>query len=147
MKRDDYKFFREFQTRWEDNDQYGHVNNVKYHSYFDSTINMFQIEVGQWDPLNDNLHFYVVNSNCDFYQSLKFPEKVSVGLGIQKMGNTSIAYRLSVFSESKQKADSALSASTTMIFVVIDKTTGKPAAIPEAIRARFSDYMLSQSDK
>ncbi|KAI4581076.1 hypothetical protein MJG53_010618 [Ovis ammon polii x Ovis aries] len=38
-----YGYFLPIQTRWQDNDQYGHVNNVVYYSYFDTIINQYLI--------------------------------------------------------------------------------------------------------
>ncbi len=39
-----YKVFRAIGTRWEDNDIYGHVNNVVYYSWFDTAVNGYLIE-------------------------------------------------------------------------------------------------------
>ena len=39
VTRDDFPYVLEIQTRWADNDVYGHVNNVVYYSYFDTLIN------------------------------------------------------------------------------------------------------------
>ncbi|XP_063140660.1 uncharacterized protein LOC691083 isoform X2 [Rattus norvegicus] len=36
-----YRYFLPIQTRWQDNDQYGHVNNAVYYSYFDTIINHY----------------------------------------------------------------------------------------------------------
>ena len=33
-----YAAFRPITTRWMDNDVYGHVNNVVYYSFFDTTV-------------------------------------------------------------------------------------------------------------
>ncbi|EPQ11947.1 hypothetical protein D623_10028751 [Myotis brandtii] len=38
-----YGYFLPIQTRWQDNDQYGHVNNAVYYSYFDTIINHYLI--------------------------------------------------------------------------------------------------------
>ena len=44
--RDRYPHFLSIQTRWSDNDIYGHVNNVTYYSYFDTVLNCFLIDQG-----------------------------------------------------------------------------------------------------
>ena len=36
--RDNFKHFLTIPTRWSDNDQYGHVNNAKYLTFFESVI-------------------------------------------------------------------------------------------------------------
>jgi len=46
----DYPHRTTIQTRWKDNDVYGHVNNVEYHSYVDTVINEYLIVSGGLDP-------------------------------------------------------------------------------------------------
>ena len=43
-QREHYTFFLPIQTRWADNDLYGHVNNVTYYSYFDTASNALLIQ-------------------------------------------------------------------------------------------------------
>ena len=49
--RDQFKFFLPIQTRWADNDIYGHVNNVTYYSYFDTAANSLLIQKTHFDIL------------------------------------------------------------------------------------------------
>ena len=51
--REDYKRFYPITTRWMDNDFFGHINNVNYYSFFDTTINRFLIETGH-GPIKDD---------------------------------------------------------------------------------------------
>ena len=44
-----FKVFRRIDTRWMDNDVYGHVNNVVYYSWFDTAVNAHLIEQGALD--------------------------------------------------------------------------------------------------
>ena len=37
--RSDYSIFYALESRWADNDIYGHINNVAYYAYFDSVVN------------------------------------------------------------------------------------------------------------
>ena len=48
-RRDEFRVLREITTRWMDNDQYGHVNNVVYYSYFDTAVNGYLIEASGCD--------------------------------------------------------------------------------------------------
>ena len=49
LRRDDFPVLRTISTRWEDEDVYGHVNNVTYYSYFDTAVNRYLIEAGVLD--------------------------------------------------------------------------------------------------
>ena len=41
-----FKWFIDLQSRWEDNDAYGHINNVVYYSWFDTAVNRFLVDNG-----------------------------------------------------------------------------------------------------
>ncbi|SVE35247.1 uncharacterized protein METZ01_LOCUS488101, partial [marine metagenome] len=45
-QRADYQYFDQVETRWNDNDIYGHMNNVVYYEMFDSVINRYLITEG-----------------------------------------------------------------------------------------------------
>lgn len=138
MKKSDYRFLREEQVRWEDNDMFGHVNNVKYYSYFDSAVNNFQMAVGGWDPIKGDVRFYVATNQCDYYQSLKFPQSLEVGVAIQKLGNSSITYNISIFADGSDDP----SATATAVYVTVDSKTEKPMPIPETLRDAFSAHQI-----
>ena len=92
------------QTRWMDNDIYGHVNNVTYYSYFDTVVNSFLINEGGFDPHGDTVIGVAVETMCAFKKSIAFPEPIEAGLRVGKLGNTSVRYeedvRLSVVQDS-----------------------------------------------
>jgi len=61
----DYAIFYSLESRWADNDIYGHINNVAYYAYFDSVVNRFLIEHGNLNPASDSVVGYVVHSSAD----------------------------------------------------------------------------------
>ncbi len=89
MNRQDFTVFYPVYTRWMDNDVYGHVNNVTYYSYFDSTINRYLIEHGGLDIHSSKIVGYVVSSSCQFRRPVAYPDSISVGLRVSKLGNSS----------------------------------------------------------
>ena len=91
-ERKDYKCFYPISTRWMDNDVYGHINNVTYYSYFDSTVNKYLIENTDLDITNSKIVGYVVNSSCNYLSSLSFPDEIEAGLRVNKIGNSSVTY-------------------------------------------------------
>ena len=86
--REQFKFFLPIQTRWADNDIYGHVNNVTYYSYFDTAANSLLIQKTGFNIHNSEIIGLVVDSACSFLQELSFPEMVEVGVAIGKIGNS-----------------------------------------------------------
>ncbi|MDY7025254.1 MAG: thioesterase family protein [Pseudomonadota bacterium] len=138
MNRSHFKYNTTFKARWEDIDQYGHVNNIKFYSYVDSAINEFQTGVGQWDPKNSGMRFYAVTNECHFYQSIKFAETLTVGLGIEKLGNSSAIFTSAIFvGESEEPA-----AKCRSVMVAVDAQSERPMALPEATRKAYQDYIL-----
>lgn len=131
MERTDFQVFYPISTRWMDNDVYGHVNNVTYYSYFDSTINRYLIEEGGLDIHAATVVGFVVSSNCQFRKPLAYPEAIEAGLRVAKTGNSSVTYELGIFKE----GDNEASAHGQVVHVFVDQETNKPTAIPDRIRA------------
>lgn len=101
--RDQYAFIFPIQTRWADNDIYGHVNNVTYYSYFDTAANALLIQKADFDIHQSPIIGLVVNSSCDFFQELTYPEIIEVGVAISKIGNASLTYDLAILNKDNPK--------------------------------------------
>ena len=129
--RDRYPHFLSIQTRWSDNDIYGHVNNVTYYSYFDTVVNCFLIDQGGLDIETDSVIGMAVETMCKFNKPLAYPEVLEVGLRVGKLGNSSVRYEIGIFQEGAAEA----AAMGHFVHVFVDRATGKPALIPDAIRS------------
>lgn len=128
--RQHYAFFMSINTRWMDNDHYGHVNNVTYYSYFDTIVNSFLIERAKLNIHEDKIVGFVVASSCDYYTPISFPERVEAALRINKLGNKSVEYGVAIFKEDQSRA--CASGSFTHVFV--DRDSGRSTSIPSQIR-------------
>ena len=129
--RDRYPHFLSIQTRWSDNDIYGHVNNVTYYSYFDTVVNCFLIDQGGLDIETDSVIGVAVETMCKFDKPLAYPEVLEAGLRVGKLGNSSVRYEIGIFQEGAAEA----AAMGHFVHVFVDRATGKPAPIPDAIRS------------
>lgn len=98
-KRDAYKYFLPLQTRWSDNDQYGHVNNVIYYSYFDTVVNHYLIQCCGLDTnlKNSSIVGYMVDTGCTFRKPLSFPDNILAGMKVQRLGQSSVTYQVAIF--------------------------------------------------
>jgi acyl-CoA thioester hydrolase len=130
-RRADFPWFRTLQTRWMDNDLYGHVNNVLYYSYFDTLIAHFLMEEGGIDPWHGDVLDIAVETGCRFHRSFKFPEPIEAGLRVTRVGNSSVRWEIGLFHEG---ADAA-SADGHFVHVFCDRATSRPIPIPDRIRA------------
>ncbi|WP_421706028.1 acyl-CoA thioesterase [Alloalcanivorax xenomutans] len=127
--RDAFGYLCPLDTRWSDNDLYGHVNNVTYYSYFDSTINRYLIEQGGLDIHQGDVIAYVVSSGCEYFEAAAYPDSLAVGMRVDKLGNSSVRYGLAVFG-----AEGAAKALGHVVHVFVNRESGRPVPIPEPLR-------------
>jgi len=92
-----YRHFLPIQTRWSDNDAYGHVNNVVYYSWFDTVVNEYLIATGALDIQSSPVVGLVVETQCNYFSELAFPQRVDAGLRVARAGTSSVRYELALF--------------------------------------------------
>jgi acyl-CoA thioester hydrolase len=124
--RKDFPFIAEVQTRWDDNDVYGHVNNVIYYAYFDTVINRYLIDHGL--DIHGPAIGVCVESGCRYLRELAFPERVEAGLRVVSLGKSSVRYEIGIFRGEE------LCALGHFVHVFVDRESRKPVTIPQRIR-------------
>jgi acyl-CoA thioester hydrolase len=130
-KKSAYKHFLPLQTRWSDNDVYGHVNNVAYYGYFDTIVNEYLIGAGALDIHNGAVIGLVVETGCKYFAPLEFPQKLEGGLRVAKIGNSSVRYELAIFKAGEETP----AAEGHFVHVYVDRKTRRPATLPAALRS------------
>ncbi|MGE0582167.1 MAG: acyl-CoA thioesterase [Steroidobacteraceae bacterium] len=133
--------FRAIATRWMDNDHYGHVNNVAYYSYFDTAVNGWLIETCGVDIRTLPAIGLVVETGCRYFRPLSFPDSLEVGLAIERLGASSIAYRLAIF----RHGDDEAAAAGRFVHVYVDAKSRRPTEVPAAIRSAANALLLARS--
>ncbi|MHA4852612.1 acyl-CoA thioesterase [Rhodococcus sp. MSC1_016] len=128
-------------TRWEDNDHYGHVNNVTYYSYFDTAVNGWLMATTGLDIRTLPAIGVVAETRCTYVRELTFPDLLQVGVKIEKLGNRSIVYSLAIFRVSG--AESTLAAVGRFVHVYVDAQTRTPVTIPPEIRAAAAQLVMT----
>ncbi|PWS36634.1 thioesterase [Falsiroseomonas bella] len=129
--RADYRFFLEIPTRWMDNDVYRHVNNVTYYSWFDTVVARFLLGSGAINLTDSPVIGVVVETLCRYHAPIAFPETVTAGLRVERLGNTSIRYGIAIFREDEDSA----SAEGHFVHVYVDRATQtKPQPLPDRLR-------------
>jgi acyl-CoA thioester hydrolase len=129
--RADYRFFLEIPTRWMDNDVYRHVNNVTYYSWFDTVVARFLLGSGAINLTDSPVIGVVVETLCRYHAPIAFPDTVTAGLRVERLGNTSIRYGIAIFRENEEIA----SAEGYFVHVYVDRATQtKPQPLPAPLR-------------
>ena len=120
--RSDYNHFSKMSTRWNDNDIYGHLNNVIYYELFDTAVNKWLIKNNLIDIKNGNNIGLIVQSGCNYFSSFKYPEDIEAGIRVTKIGNSSVRYEVGLFKSN----DDLASADGFFIHVYVDRVSNKP---------------------
>jgi acyl-CoA thioester hydrolase len=126
-----YKAFRGITTRWMDNDAYGHVNNVVYYSWFDTVVNAHLIEQGALDIHHGETIGLVVETHCNYFSSIAFPQVVDAGLRVAHMGKSSVRYEVGLFAQ----GEPLTAARGHFIHVYVDRATRRPVQLPDKLKA------------
>ncbi len=130
--RDTYARFVPLTTRWMDNDAYGHLNNVVYYSLFDTAVNSLLIEAGALDIHAGPVIGLVVETHCNFFESLAFPQRIEAGVRVAQQGRSSVRYEIGLFAEGA----ATCAARGHFVHVYVDRDSRRPvAALPDAYLA------------
>ncbi len=128
--RTSYRHWQQIQTRWSDNDVYGHVNNTIHYQWFDTVVNAWLIAQGLIGGLPGEPIGLVVETGCRYARPLSFPETVEVGLALDRLGESSVTYRLGVFAKGCDEA----AAQGHFTHVCVDPDSRRPMPLPSAWR-------------
>ena len=138
FSRSAFRVFRSIPTRWADNDMYGHVNNVVYYGWFDTAVNALLIERGALDIHHGDIIGFVVETGCNYFAPLAFPQTVEAGVRVAHVGSSSVRYEIALFAEG---ADTA-AAQGHFIHVYVDRTTQRPVKLPPALQAVAGELLV-----
>ncbi|XP_031227104.1 uncharacterized protein LOC116090595 isoform X2 [Mastomys coucha] len=161
-----YGYFLPIQTRWQDNDQYGHVNNAVYYSYFDTIINHYLLRYCGLETslLTSPLVGFMVTNQCKYHTPIGFPQIPLAALAVEKVGRSSVCYRLALFPPKPSKEllsvthhdlidglflghpklaqfDTLACTTGSSVHVFVNPATSKPESLPENFRNSLQKLM------
>jgi acyl-CoA thioester hydrolase len=125
-----YRAFRAITTRWMDNDAYGHVNNVVYYSWFDTAVNAHLIERGVLDIHHGRTIGLVIETQCNYFASLAFPQTIDAGLRVAKLGSSSVRYEVGLFAQ----GEPLTAAKGHFVHVYVHRDTRRPVPLPPDLK-------------
>jgi acyl-CoA thioester hydrolase len=137
--RDAFRYFVSCDTRWRDNDRYGHLNNAIYYELFDSAINQLLLENDLLNFVSGKHVFLVASSGCDYFSELAYPQKLEVGLAITRLGNSSVTYDLGLF----KKGTHTAAANGFFVHVHVTRDSYSPSPISDKGKAVFEDLLVA----
>lgn len=136
--RDRYRHFITITTRWMDNDVYRHVNNVVYYSFFDTAVNEYMMREGVLDLKECPVICLVVETGCQYFSPISFPDAVQCGLRVAHLGNSSVRFEIGIF----RNDDRTAAAQGHFVHVTCDRETQRPVPMPAGMRAALEKLRL-----
>ncbi|MBB3040561.1 thioesterase family protein [Nocardioides soli] len=135
--RSDYVAWRTVTTRWRDDDAYGHLNNATYYELFDTAVNAYLYEATGTDIRALPQVGVVAETGCRYFRELGFPAPIETGLVVDKVGRSSVVYRIGLFQGDPVREGAAAAAEGRFVHVYVDNTDpARPATpMPDVIRA------------
>ncbi len=133
--RADFALLQALETRWSDNDIYGHMNNAAHYLLFDTAINRWLIERGLLDPVSGAMIGLVVETGCRYHTEVRFPDRVTAGLAVERLGTTSVAYRIGLF----RNDEDAAFADGRFVHVYVDRASRRPVPLPPIWRQTLEE--------
>ncbi|WP_409433564.1 acyl-CoA thioesterase [Litorimonas sp. RW-G-Af-16] len=136
--RDAYPHFLKIPTRWNDNDSYGHVNNAVYYYFIDTVVNSYLIDQGLLDLKESETIGLAVETSCQFFGSITYPDIVHAGLRVTKLGRSSVTYDIGIFRNDETTA----SARGHFVHVYVDAVTRRPTPISDIMRHKLGEITV-----
>jgi len=139
-RRAQYRAFRTITTRWMDNDVYGHLNNVVHYSLFDTAVSGWLFEHDLIHPHRSDQIGLVVETGCRYFAELSFPDLVTAGIRVAKLGTSSVRYEIGLFRNEEDVA----AAEGFFVHVYVDRTTRRPMPLHERLRLTLAEQLLAR---
>jgi acyl-CoA thioester hydrolase len=133
-----YPVRHRFATRWNDNDQYGHLNNTVYYEAMDTAVNAWMIEAGGLRPIGGEAIALCAESSCTFRASATFPDVLEVGISVERLGTTSVTWRLAILRGGEEDPI----AEGRFVHVFVDAESRRPTPLPVSIRTAIHERLL-----
>jgi YbgC/YbaW family acyl-CoA thioester hydrolase len=133
-RRGDYVVWRQATTRWADDDVYGHMNNATYYELFDTAVNAHLMAATGTNIRELQAIGVVAETSCRYFREIGFPDPVDVGLAVERVGRSSVVYRIGLFQGEGDEA----AAEGRFVHVYVDNTAGSGSRevrpVPQEIR-------------
>ena len=124
--RQDFVHIEQMQTRVNDNDGFGHINNAVYYGFFDTAVNNHLAAHG----IDLSYRRFVAESGCQYYSPVAYPQRLDIGLRVERLGNASVRYEIGLFAEGEHE----VAAVGHFVHVYVDES-GRPVTIAQKPRA------------
>jgi len=131
----------EFPIHWGDMDAFGHVNNARFFTWFESARIAFFQAAGIPTLRSGPVAPILAAAHCDYLMPVQFPLRVTVGARASKLGNSSLTLEHAVWPTGQPER---LLAKGSSVAVLLDYATGQKVRLPDSVRATIERLQASE---
>ena len=133
----DYPSVVEVPVQWSDQDAFGHVNNAKYLTWFETSRIVYVKQCGMGHFMdNSKIGPILASATCNYRQQVAFPNDVLVGTRVSRVGRRSFTMEHRILS---RDADGVV-ADGQSIIVMFDYEKQESVYVPEELRNAFDTF-------
>ena len=131
-----FTFCCQIPLRWKDIDQFGHVNNANYLTFFEVARFYYCRDVNQWDWDQDQ--FLIASVKVDYLRPLFFPNNLNMYLRISDVGSKSFNFHYAITYLKNDVEKLAATGQSTQ--VMYDLRSQKSIEIPERLLNQWKAF-------
>jgi acyl-CoA thioester hydrolase len=121
---------------WGDEDAFAHVNNVVYLRWCEQGRVAYLRRIGlAFRGVPRGIGPIVASVTCNYRAPLTYPDTVTIGTRVTRIGNSSIKMEQRIVS----RASGQIAAGAEAVTVIVDYATGAAVRVPDEIRAKIAD--------
>ena len=133
----DYPSVVEVPVQWSDQDAFGHVNNAKYLTWFETSRIVYVKQCGMGHFMdNSKIGPILASATCNYRQQVAFPNDVLVGTRVSRVGRRSFTMEHRILS----RAADGVVADGQSIIVMFDYEKQESVYVPEELRNAFDTF-------
>lgn len=127
----DYPIQLTLPVLWADQDAFGHVNNTACIRWFESARVKYLEQIGVGSMFTpDNIGPILAQVTCNYRKQLNYPDNVTIGAKVTRIGNSSMTMIHAVWSEAQQ----AVAADGESVVVAFHYQLQKAVRVPDSLR-------------
>ncbi|MNN82188.1 Thioesterase superfamily protein [compost metagenome] len=103
-------------------------------------VNEYLMREGVLDYERGETIGLVVETHCNYFRSIAFPDVIDAGLRVARLGSSSVRYEIGLFREGEDEA----AAQGHFVHVYVDRETRRPKPLSDAMRGVLDPLVVSQ---
>ena len=132
---EDYPIKLTLPVLWADQDAFGHVNNTACIRWFECARVKYLEQIGVGSMFTpDNIGPILAQVTCNYRKQLNYPDTVTIGAKVARMGNSSMTMTHAVWSDASQ----AIAADGESVVVAFNYHLQKTVRVPDSLRTAIA---------